>query len=102
VDEIYQSLGHQLGLVFRFKEEQVEKVSSTLTPAMLAGLDDSLKSQLREALDVLDGEQLSTVIQRIGEKDQALAKLLKKFAGNFDYPTIMMALKKSTEDIQDT
>jgi CheY-like chemotaxis protein len=97
IDEIYQSLAQLLGIVYRFQDEPVEKAPSNLTPAMLAGLDVSLRSALREALDRLDGDQIAAVIRHIGVKDQVLAASLKSLADNFDYPTILMALKESTK-----
>jgi CheY-like chemotaxis protein len=98
LDEIYQSLAHQLGVEYLYQEEQLEQTPpSILTPAMLAGLDDALRSELREALIVLDGEQVAAVIRRIGEKDQVLAGSLKRLADHFDYPAITLALKASTE-----
>ncbi|MGD8913620.1 MAG: PAS domain-containing protein, partial [Candidatus Thiodiazotropha sp.] len=102
IDEIYESLAHQLGIVLLYQDEQVEEAKpSTLTPAMLTGLDDSVRSELSEALDILDARRIAAVIKHIGEKDQTLARSLKSLADNFDYPSIIVALEKSSDHGQD-
>jgi CheY-like chemotaxis protein len=101
IDEIYQSLEQQLGIELLYQDDQVEKATpSILTPAMLVGLDDSVRSELQEALGILDAKQIAAVIKRIGEQDQALAGSLKRLADNFDYPSIILALEKSVDQGQ--
>lgn len=92
--EIYETLTQQLGvkLIYRDTEQEAARKVSNLTPEMLADLNDDLRIELRQALDTLDSAQIKAVIKRIKEEDKTLAKTLKYFASNYDYPSILHAL----------
>jgi PAS domain S-box-containing protein len=96
-DEIYDTLASQLGLKLLYSDESPDGASATptLTPDMLAAIDDALRAALRDALNALDRQQIEGVIRQIGEKDPHLAKLLKSHTANFDYPTILSALNQT-------
>ncbi|MES9971896.1 MAG: ATP-binding protein [Candidatus Thiodiazotropha sp.] len=101
-EEIYDSLSQLLGIRYIYQDNRGEKQApSTLTPAMLKVLDDSLRSELSEALKRLDREKIAATIRRIEEKDQVLAESLNRLTDNFDYPAIMQALTETDNYRQD-
>jgi PAS domain S-box-containing protein len=102
-NEIYDSMGRQLGLQFTYRDSGTEetKISTTLTPSMLSGIGDDLQTALHQALDALDSERIAQVIRLIDEKDHALADTLKGLAANFDYPAMLNALDSSASSAED-
>ncbi len=92
--EIYECIVQQLGVELRYREttREATRALANLTPEMLAGLSDELRMALREALDTLDSERITEVINRISEEDHTLAQTLRNLAENYDYPTIINAL----------
>ncbi|MEJ2612057.1 MAG: hypothetical protein P8179_18785, partial [Candidatus Thiodiazotropha sp.] len=95
-NEIYASLERQLGLKLIYNNEspEHERPVLTLEPEMLDDVSDELLATLKEALETLNAEHIRETIHRIGEKDQALERVLMRLADNYDYPTILNALNK--------
>jgi CheY-like chemotaxis protein len=91
-NEIYDSLARQLGITYLYGEADAAATPVTLTPAMLAMLPDSLRTQLRNALEKLDTEQITAAIQQVSEIDPGLGCTLSRLTENFDYPAILNAL----------
>ncbi|QFY44373.1 response regulator [Candidatus Methylospira mobilis] len=92
-NEIYDSLARQLGITYRYTEEKEAAASVMLTPALLAVLPDALRTKLLGALEKLDQEQITAVIRQVSEIDSGLGCTLSRLTGNFDYPTILNALR---------
>lgn len=99
VHEIYQCLSKHLGLKFSAGSEgNMETQSAKLTPAMLAGMPQRLKDELKEALETLEANRIESVITRITGDNELLQRTLLQLAGNFDYQTILNALNATPND----
>ncbi len=93
--EIYECLSKQLGVKYIFQDAaEPQEQDVTLTPAMLEGLPEALRSDLIEALEILDGDRIQAVIAQVAIYDNALQRKLSLLAGKFDYPTMLQALGK--------
>jgi PAS domain S-box-containing protein len=90
--EIYDSLARQLKIEYRYRRAPEKTAPTSLTPTMLADLEQELQHELREALETLDSDRIAAVIRQIADRYPALAETLGSLADNFDYPTIMQAL----------
>lgn len=66
-----------------------------LTPEMVEGLPEELRDNLIEALESLEIDCINSAIQQVSTYDQALQTTLGHLASNFDYVTIMEALKRT-------
>lgn len=64
-----------------------------LTAEMLAALPPEMRRELHDALESLEGERISAVIQQTASYDSKLHRTLSHLAGNFDYPAILNALQ---------
>jgi PAS domain S-box-containing protein len=93
--EIYNCLSKHLGVKYLYAgvPEPLEQ-EVILKPEMLASLPEVLHDELVEALESLEIERIAKAIQQVATYDQALQKKLEQLAGNFDYPTILSALRK--------
>lgn len=93
-DEIYACLARQLGLEYiHHSDAHAEDAAPLkLTAELLAVLPASLRQELRDALESLDGERVAQSIRRIGELDTTLGQALSRHADDFDYPAILNAL----------
>ncbi|GAB6041881.1 hypothetical protein JCM17961_25560 [Endothiovibrio diazotrophicus] len=91
--EIYACLARQLGLEYRYREEEETAPAAILTPAMLAGLAVPLRRELREAAKLLDCEGVEAAVGRVAESDPALARSLAALVERFDYAAIVRALE---------
>ncbi len=92
--EIYDCLSKYLGVKYIYEsasESQVQR--PPLTPEMVEGLPEALRDDLIEALESLEIERINSAIQQVSTYDQALRVTLGHLASNFDYVTIMRALK---------
>jgi CheY-like chemotaxis protein len=94
-EEICSSLTRQLGLRFFYKETTAERMEPILDAKELAVLPVALRVELKEALESLDAQAITAVIQQVGDLNAELAKILSKIADNFDYETILRALEQS-------
>ncbi|MCR4376914.1 MAG: ATP-binding protein [Rhodospirillales bacterium] len=96
--EIYACMAKHLGLHYEYRAEPEaeNQVAAELTDTMLQGLPPALRTELTDALLILDSERIDAVIQKVAQHDQSLGELLAHLAGNFDYPTILQALGTKT------
>ncbi|AEF99558.1 PAS domain S-box protein [Methylomonas methanica] len=94
-DEIYDCLSRHLGLQYVYVDEQPTEPVDTLrlSTEMLSVLPEELRNELIKALVSLDQEHIGTVIGRVLLYDSALYKTLSQLADEFDYPTILAALR---------
>ncbi|MDD5332559.1 MAG: PAS domain S-box protein [Rhodoferax sp.] len=99
-NEIYECMTKQLGVQYTYAETPAEPPVSdvVLTSRMLALLPADLRQELLEALESLEGERISAVIQQIASLDSKLHKTLSQLVGNFDYPAILKALQTQQPD----
>jgi CheY-like chemotaxis protein len=94
-NEIYDCMAKHLGVKYLYEgvsESQEQDV--TITPEMLQGLPEKLRSDLIEALESLDREHIDAAIRQVGIHNQTLEMNLNQLASNFDYPAILEALSK--------
>ncbi|ANE56100.1 ATP-binding protein [Methylomonas sp. DH-1] len=92
-EEIYACLAEQLGLEFVYRSDTPGPAQDdTLTAEMLAGLPAELRQELRTALESLEHPRIAQTLDRIGELDRPLQKILAQLVENFDYPTILKHL----------
>ena len=96
-DEIYDCLTRQLGIEFIYLgnhgEDDISNNPTELTPAMLASLPTALREQLKDAIENLDSDCITTLILQIAEQDPDLGHALSAFAERFDYTSILAALE---------
>jgi len=91
--EIYDCLTKQLGLRFIFQGvPTAEEPSLALTPAMMAVLPETLRIDLKTALESLESERIADVIRQVEAYDPALHKMLQQLVDTFDYPAILKVL----------
>ncbi len=96
--EIYECMSKLLGVKYVYeggREWQPQEL--TLTSEMLESLPAELKDALRTALESLDAEQITAVIQRVATHDRALGEKLSAIAGSFDYAAILRILRTTEE-----
>jgi CheY-like chemotaxis protein len=92
--ELYDCLSRQLGVQYLQREKSLPTPQAlVLTPAMLSVVPDSLRQNLENALTSLESARIARVIQQIAELDPQLSKTLGQLADNFNYPTILSALR---------
>lgn len=94
-NEIYECLSRQLGIryIYANKQTTAEAEITPLTAEMLSVLPSKLRSELRDALEILDSKLISTIVKQVGSYDASLHNTLSRLADNFDYPTILNALQ---------
>ena len=92
-EEIYQCLSKHLGLEYSDRVVPAnDSPVADLTPAMLQVLPETLRNELRVALERLDSDQITRLLLQVGDHDPSLRKILALLADNYDYPTILNAL----------
>jgi PAS domain S-box-containing protein len=94
-NEIYECLAKHLSVQYTYADEQLTEETSEvpLTAEMLTVLPQALRQELGTALESLEGERISAVIEQVASYDAELHKTLLHLAENFDYPTILKALE---------
>jgi PAS domain S-box-containing protein len=93
-EEIYDCMARQLGVQYLYTDAQpTEPDTLQLTTEMLSILPQELRNELIKALKSLEQEHISTVIGQVLPYDLVLYKTLSQLAENFDYPTILNALR---------
>jgi PAS domain S-box-containing protein len=93
-DEIYAQLTKHLGLHFLHDEViDAKQQRCTLTSEMLSNLPDQLRFDLKEAVESLDSERINHTLKQVNEYDRDLHKMLSQCVDDFDYPSILQALK---------
>jgi CheY-like chemotaxis protein len=92
-EEIYDCLSMQLGLRYVYQGAVApEDAPVELTPALLAGLPEALRAELRHAVESLEIEAIAAAIRRVEAYDPKLADALLRIARGFDYTAILDAL----------
>ncbi len=94
--EIYDCLSRQLGVKYLYEsavESDVIEPDISLTPQMLNSLPEALRNEFVEVLESLESKRIEAVIQQVSMHDQELQSKLTQLARNFDYTTILKALK---------
>ncbi len=93
-NELYQCLAEQLGVKFIYETAQQQEVAgdAVLAPDALKQLPAELKAALKDALESLESDRITAVIQQIEASDSSLGKILMQLADNFDYPAILKAM----------
>jgi CheY-like chemotaxis protein len=101
-DEIYDCLARQLGVQYLYADQQPTYITGveSLTAEMLTALPQELRSQLIDALESLEQEHISAIIGQVLPYDLVLYKTLMRLAENFDYPTILNALRANLPAIE--
>ncbi len=94
-NEIYDSLAQQLGVKFTYREAIAEPLlaPTLLTPTKLATISGELRDELRNAVESLDRERILAAINHISAVDNELGRALLQRTDEFDYPSILEALK---------
>jgi hypothetical protein len=95
-NEIYESLGRQLGVQYRYAERRSAPQPlppAALTTEMLAVLPQDLQDELKAVLEGLDSDRINAVLQQVKPIDATLYQTLLALVDNFDYPGILNALQ---------
>lgn len=91
-EEIYESLARQLGVQYIYEDLHTSyEPPVTLTPAMIATLPESLRLDLKSALESLEPERIAAVIERLAPFKE-IQRALTQLAANYDYPAILKML----------
>jgi PAS domain S-box-containing protein len=92
--EIYDCMAKHLGIQYIYRTDipTTKAQPIAVTPAMLSVLPDAMRDELEVALEQLDGQQINSIIQQIGEIDAELAQALFLRTKDFDYLPILNAL----------
>ena len=92
--EVYDCMAKHLGVEYLYQSasEPQEQDVPILTSEMLKCLPEELRSELIEALEILDSERIDVLIRQVAAHDPALQKKLKQLAVDLDYSTIFNAL----------
>lgn len=101
-DEIHDCLSRQLGLQYIYGDAQSNELIETLplTTESVSILPRELLRELIKALQSLDQEHIGTVIRQVLPYDLALYKTLSRLVENFDYPTILNALRSALSALE--
>ncbi len=95
-EEILTVLGKCLGLRYVYAETVGQAPEQTdvhpLTRAELAGLPESLRQTMRQAIDEGDMAGMRTMIAQAEEKDAEAARKLRNLAAQYDYEALMQVL----------
>ncbi len=95
-DEIYACLAKQLDIHFEYEGiATAQEQERALTPDMLSTVPKSLRTELQTALESLESNRITRIIQQVAVHDQALEQPLTRLAETFDYPAILQALKQA-------
>lgn len=91
--ELYECLAKHLGIRFIYAgAASIEPPVKTLTSTMFGHVPETLRNDLKEALETLDTDRIDDLIEQISIHDQTLQKTLISLAANFEYRTIIEAL----------
>ena len=93
-NEIYDSMAQQLQLRYTYRNGAPpgKTAQQLLSPQQLATLPATLLDELRDAVESLDRERISTAIDQIKTANMELGKALVRIADEFDYPSILNAM----------
>jgi CheY-like chemotaxis protein len=95
-NEIYDSLSRQLGVQYVYADTQIAQATpvGVLTAAMLAVLPQELRDELKLALESLREDRIHASIDKVAAYDVDLSQRLLQLVGDYNYPTILEALKE--------
>jgi PAS domain S-box-containing protein len=102
-NEIYDSLSRQLGVRYTYNEMRDNPEKSppvALTAEMLEVLPPALRSELKAALESLTEERIDAALQKVESHDAALHSVLSRLVENFDYPSILNALRSNGSETE--
>jgi signal transduction histidine kinase/CheY-like chemotaxis protein len=92
--EIFECMARHIGVRYHIREEPArpdgERVEELRTG--LSALADELRTELQDALVVLDPARISTAIERIAQENKALASILAQYADGYSYSKIFDAI----------
>jgi PAS domain S-box-containing protein len=94
-EEIYECLARQLGLEYVYRSAVAERQadrSVALAPASVALLPSALRQQLGTALEQLDSERISTLLEQVTKINADLGAAFCDLAKGFDYAAMQRAL----------
>lgn len=103
-DEIYECLTRQLGVRYAYAEappaEDMESVplTSERLSQMLTVLPLEMRNELGEAFESLETERINAVIQQMANYNPSLQQRLSQLADNFDYSSVLKALRMISSD----
>jgi PAS domain S-box-containing protein len=95
-EEIYSCLAKQLGIQYVYQPSKTGSTPTESIMSKLAGQSAAIRNELAEALESLDTERITGIIQQIEKADADLGKVLQRLAKDFDYPAILAVLTPKT------
>ncbi len=94
-EELYDCLARHLGLRYRYADAVITSRHRTLlAPEELAQVESELRHHLQHALESLDGERITEVVDQIAKSHSELGELLTHMVVEFDYPSILATLRE--------
>ena len=93
-DEIFEVMARYLGVKYTYKTEAEQEIPAEFDSPIsiekrVAALDADVRRELYEAVIRLDTDQTVQVIGKIMSQDAATGRLLKKYAENFEFETLL-------------
>lgn len=105
-DEIFDCLARHLGVRYAYYDTidkpsiaTIDKPDTALPQEALAALPEELRTELADALVLLDVDRITQAVSRISEKDAALGRALVQAAQRRAYSSMLQTLR-SVESIQ--
>ena len=92
LEHLYPLLASLLGLKFEQIVERTLPGQQEIPVGALKALAPALRQELQRALDWLDNEAISGVVETISQSDPVLGAALRERARTYDYPAILNAL----------
>ena len=90
--EIYSTLAEQLGIRYLYKETTSKQPPPELEVERVNALPDDLRAQLKEAVERLESNAITSAIQQVRDYDAGLADTLLMMSEEFNYQVLRDAL----------
>jgi len=98
-DEIFQVMARHLSLQYTYEEEPKEEPSGRIgpefPPEQYTALPPELRSELHEAILLLDTSHTLSLIRKIAAFDAPLAGIFETLANNLDYDRLLTLLENA-------
>ena len=99
LEEIFECLSRHLGVRYRYAETPRfgRAPVAELSPESIAALPALLRTELRDAVTMLDLERISQAVAKVTEQDASLGSLLAQHAKRLECTRILNAIEEAAE-----
>ena len=97
-EALFDLLQQHLSLEFIYAEDDVVEIPETsntseLTQEKLAHISSEIKTQLADAVQIVDVVSIEMLISKIAQQDSSLAELIQTQIDNFEYESLSLLLR---------